>query len=308
MNVIGNGQNSTEYTIYPRTIPGAPTGVVATYGNTQITLTWVTPASNGGATITNYTIIRGPTSGSETFLVTVGAVNTYTDTGLTNGNTYYYKIYAVNIAGNGPNSAEVNAVPKTTPSAPNTFVATNGNTKIVLTWTAPTSNGGSAVTGYTVLQSTISGNESYLVNAGNVLTYTNTGLTNGQTYFYMIYAVNVVGNGTISSEVNATAMTVPTAPTGVVATYGNQSITLTWVTPASNGGEPITNYTIIQGLTSGTETYYITLGVVNSFVDIGLNGTGLTNGQTYYYKVYAVNIAGNGTNSAEVNAVPKNHT
>ena len=121
----------------------------------------------------------------------------------------------------------------------------------------------------------------------------------------MIYAVNVVGNGTISSEVNATAMTVPTAPTGVVATYGNQSITLTWVTPHPIGGEPITNYTIIQGLTSGTETYYITLGVVNSFVDIGLNGTGLTNGQTYYYKVYAVNIAGNGTNSAEVNAVPK---
>ena len=221
------------------------------------------------------------TTGTETLLLVLGNVLTYTDTGLTNGQIYYYKVLCNNSAGNSPLSNEASATPKTVPTSPNSFVATFGNGKNVLTWAAPTSTGGSAITGYEIMRSLTSGAETNYVALGVVYTYTDNGLTNGQIYYYEIYAINVVGNGQLSQEVNATPSTVPGQVTTFTATYGNQNIDLTWATPASNGA-PITNYTLLRSLTTGTETNYLTLGAVNTYLD-----TGLTNGQAYYYKIYA---------------------
>jgi PKD repeat protein len=96
--------------------PGAPTGLTATGGNAQVTLSWTPPATNGGVNINSYKVYRGTASGNETLLTAggcsgLGAVTYCNDTGLTNGQSYYYKVSAVNAIGEGPQSNEANATP-----------------------------------------------------------------------------------------------------------------------------------------------------------------------------------------------------
>ncbi len=98
------------------TAPGAPTALTATPGGGQVQLNWTAPSSNGGVNITSYKVYRGTTSGSETLLTGGGCsglsnVLTCTDTGLTNGQTYFYKVAAVNAIGEGPQSNEASATP-----------------------------------------------------------------------------------------------------------------------------------------------------------------------------------------------------
>ena len=98
------------------TPPGAPTGLTATPGNAQASLSWTAPSSNGGVAITSYRVYRGTSPGTETLLTTggcsgLGAVLSCLDTGLTNGQTYYYKVSAVNSLGEGPQSNEASVKP-----------------------------------------------------------------------------------------------------------------------------------------------------------------------------------------------------
>ena len=100
----------------------------------------------------------------------------------------------------------------TAPSQPQNLMATAGNSLVSLSWTAPSSNGGSAITGYKVYKSTSSGTENLLTTIGNVTSYNDTTVTNGQAYFYKVSSVNSVGESSQSNEANAT----PTAPvTGI---------------------------------------------------------------------------------------------
>ncbi len=98
------------------TVPGAPSGLTASAGNGQVSLSWTPPASDGGVNITSYRVYRGTASGSETLLTSggcggLGAVTSCTDTGLTNGQAYYYKVTAVNALGEGAQSNEATATP-----------------------------------------------------------------------------------------------------------------------------------------------------------------------------------------------------
>ncbi|MDD1766180.1 MAG: fibronectin type III domain-containing protein, partial [Methanomassiliicoccales archaeon] len=281
------------------TVPSAPQNLQAVAGNAQVALTWQAPISNGGWDIANYTVYRGTTSGGETLLTTLPNVLTYTDVGLINGQTYYYKVSAVNWAGEGPKSNESSATPVTTPSSPQNLQAEAGDTQVTLTWQVPISNGGAAITGYSVYRGTVSGGETLLITLGNVLTHLDTGLTNGQIYYYKATATNSVGEGAQSIEVSATPATLPTAPQNLQASAGDTQITLTWLEPLSNGGLAVTNYRIYRGTTSGGEVLLTTIGNVLTYVD-----TGLTNGQTYYYVVSATNSVGEGPQTSEISSVP----
>jgi hypothetical protein len=103
------------------TASGAPTGLAATAGNAQVSLAWAAPASNGGSAITSNRVYRGTASGAETLLTAggcsgLGAVLSCTDAGLTNGQAYFYKVSAVNSAGESAQSNEASATPTSTPT------------------------------------------------------------------------------------------------------------------------------------------------------------------------------------------------
>src|SRR5437867_3533857 len=282
------------------TAPHPPTGLTATAASSsQINLGWTAPTNNGGSAITGYKIYRSTSSGTETGYVNLGNVTSYTNTGLTNGITYFYKVRAVNRAEQCRVSNEASATPPTIPSAPQNLQAAVGGKSITISWQPPSSNGGSAITGYKIYRSTSSGSETGYVTLGNVTSYTNTGLTNGVTYFYKVRAVNSVGLSLLSNEASATPVSVPSAPQNLQATAGTSNVALTWNAPSSNGGSAITGYKIYTFTSSGSVTGYVTLGNVTSYTN-----TGLTGGTTYFYKVRAVNSAGLSPLSNEASATP----
>ena len=179
--------------------PAAPTGLTATPGNAQVALAWT--ASSGAS---SYSIFRGTTAGGEsTTAIATGVTTTsYTNTGLTNGTKYYYEIKAVNSAGSSAYSNEASATPvaPTVPAAPTGLTATAGNTQVALSWAAS-----SGATSYSVFRGTTAGGESTTAVATGITTtsYTNTGLTNGTTYYYKVTAVNTTGSSGYSNEASA---------------------------------------------------------------------------------------------------------
>jgi len=304
-NAAGEGQRSNEANATPTgipTFPGPPTGLIAIGANKQITLSWSLPVSDGGSPVTNYTIYRGTVSGGESFLAQIGSNRNYVDTSLPDGQTYYYQVTARNTIGEGQRSNEANATTWTIPGPPNSLAGVAGNGQVALTWLPPTSNGGSSVTSvtnYRIYRGTMAGGEALLIELGNVLTYLDGGLANGQRYYYRVAAKNAVGEGSMSSEVWAVPATIPGAPTSLNAVEGDRQVTLTWTAPADDGGSAITNYMVYRGTAAGAESFLTQLGPSTSYVD-----NGLTNGETYYYEVSAVNAVGEGSQSNEAVATP----
>ena len=82
------------------TTPGAPSGLTATAGNAQVSLSWQAPGSDGGAPVTGYRVYQGT---SRTPVASVTGTSA-TVPGLSNGTTYSYTVTAVNQAGEGPAS------------------------------------------------------------------------------------------------------------------------------------------------------------------------------------------------------------
>src|SRR5439155_29440 len=84
--------------------------------------------------------------------------------------------------------------------------ATAGDATVTLTWSAPSSNGGSPITNYRSYRGTSSNGETLLATIGNVLTYSDTSVTNGVTDYYQVFALNRVGEGPRSNEASASGL------------------------------------------------------------------------------------------------------
>jgi fibronectin type 3 domain-containing protein len=191
----------------------------------------------------------------------------------------------------------------TPPSAPRSPVASPSSGRVTLSWSAPASDGGAAVTNYKVYRGTSSGGESLLITLGNVLTYQDTAVTNGQAYFYRISAANTAGEGSLSAEVSATpaAATTPGAPTNLAASPAKpRGVSLKWTAPANSGGSAITGYQIWRSTTSGQEAFLVAVGNVTTYKDATA-----TSGVTYFYWVEAVNAVGAGPHSIEASATAR---
>ncbi|QSQ24894.1 fibronectin type III domain-containing protein [Pyxidicoccus parkwayensis] len=181
-------------------------------------------------------------------------------------------------------------------AAPTGVTATAGDGQAAVSWTGPTDNGGSAITGYTV-QALTNGAVAKSVKSTSTST-TVTGLTNGKAYTFTVAATNSVGDSPFSAPSSAvTPYSVPGAPHDIVATPGNQQVALSWQAPEGMD-MPITGYSVVikQG-----ETELPRQQATSTSATI----TGLTNGKAYTFTVTATNAVVAGPVSAPVVATPR---
>jgi hypothetical protein len=124
------------------------------------------------------------------------------------GSSYSWELVAENhtVLDSGTTTCSVPAAPDV-PLSPTLTSASGADGSVSLQWSAPSSNGGAAVTNYNVYRGTASGAETLLTQVGNVTSYSDSAVTNGTTYYYQVSAVNSVGEGALSNERSATPAT-----------------------------------------------------------------------------------------------------
>ena len=300
INAIGTSAVSGTSSATPATTPGAPAITSFTRGNTQATVVFTAPGSNGGSAITDYLVEYQTGAGAWTTFSHAASASTltYTITGLTNGSSYNVRVSAVNAVGTGTASSTSSATPATTPGAPSITSFVRGNTQATVTFTAPSSNGGASITDYVVeykLSSVSTWTTWSHVASGSTLSYRLTGLTNGSSYDVRVSATNSVGTGSVSTTSTTTPATVPGIPPRPKVVTGNGQAAVTF-SAAANGGDAITNYLVEYKLSSaGT---WSTFSHAASASTTTYSITGLTNGSAYDVRVSAVNAAGTGTASS----------
>ena len=187
--------------VRPASVPPVVSSVTA--GNASLTFTW-NAITHGGD---NYRLYYGTDSTfASAYTYTGTTLTSYTISSLTNGTTYYFRVAGWNNSVNPQVattdwSTTASGVPGAAP-APTSVVATSGRSGMNVSWTAPSSNGGSAITDYLVQYATTSGGAYTTFSDGTSTTTsaTITGLTAGSTYYVRVAAVNALTTGTYSAE------------------------------------------------------------------------------------------------------------
>ncbi len=248
--------NQVQVTLPPASVPGQPTESVPVHpqapasvpshpqshtrtrataagGTPVIQIAWTVPP-DGGSPITGYDILRGTTSGGETYLDSTDPTQTsYADTTVTAGTTYYYEVVAVNAVGDGKPSNQVATAPylATIPQPP-ALSGTAGNQTVTLNWSAP-ADGGLPVAGYNIYRGTSSGGETYFDNVpASATSYTDDDVTNGVTYYYQVTATNLLGESQPSNEVSL----LPAKPTSCPSAGQGGTASIVVVTSKSVSG------------------------------------------------------------------------
>jgi fibronectin type 3 domain-containing protein/regulation of enolase protein 1 (concanavalin A-like superfamily) len=181
----------------------------------------------------------------------------------------------------------------TAPIAPKTFTATSVNSsRISLSWSSS-----SATTGYDLRRSTSSAGP-YTLVASSITgtTYADSNLEPNTMYYYSLKSANIMGESADSIQTNTqtSALSLPPAPTGLTAVTGNSKVVLNWTATDQSPS----SYNVMRSTTlSGTYTL-IASPKTNSYTD-----NTAVNGSTYFYKISAVNIVGEGAASSTINVI-----
>ena len=252
VNAMGESAASAQVSATPAApsaAPAAPAGLTAVAGDGQVTIGWT--AVPGAA---SYNIYWSTTAGVTTANGTeiAGASNPDIETGLVNGTTYFYIVTAVNAMGESAASAQVSATPaapSAAPAAPAGLTAVAGDGQVTIGWTAVP-----GAASYNIYWSTTAGvttaNGTEIAGASNP--DIETGLVNGTTYFYIVTAVNAMGESAASAQVSATPAApsaAPAAPAGLTAVAGDGQVTIGWT--AVPGAA---SYNIYWSTTAGVTT------------------------------------------------------
>ena len=275
-------------------LPGAPTAVSATAGNSTALISWT--ALSGASGSVTYTATSSPGS-----LSCTSSGTSCTVTGLTNGTAYTFTVTAVNSAGSGPSSTPTSAVTPNPPlpGAPTAVTVTAGNGTALISWTAPAGTAGTVT--YTVTSA-----PGGLTCSTTGTSCTVTGLTNGTAYTFTVTASDSGGTGpasAASSPATPNIFAVAEGPANVTVTPGNQEVTIAWGAPANTGTGAISSYNVTYGPTSGVT--FTTSGCQTTGTSCTI--VGLTNGTAYRTAVSTVPTMG-GSNETGPAAVSSSVT
>ena len=196
----------------------------------------------------------------------------------------------------------VSAQSDVVPGTPTSVATTSSNAEATVTWSAPIANGGTAVTGYSVAWTNLTGSRSGSANVpASATSYRLTGLQNRVTYTFTVSATNAAGTGAASASVAATPYTLAGAPSNLVANaLAGGQVHLSWAPPGDNGGAGLTGYRIERRVEGGEWAVLVsnTSSTWTSHLAIGLDPT-----ISYEFQVSAWNAAGMGALSAPSTAV-----
>ena len=282
-------------------VPGAPAGLTVTGNPGSQVLRWY-GGDDGGSPITSYVIeTSGPLANSAAPVEkwTVFAEQAVTSINLPAapvGKFVRYRVIAKNVVGVGvPSIAVAITTAAGRPGEPGTLSATEPNSAglTTLSWGAPATDGGAALSGYTVMVTRDAKTWSTLANvSASVLSFQTQRPAKGQTWGYAVYARNIAGVGPYSNTVTlTTASSVPGAVQGLTLTLtGTEDLTVRWSGVYDNGGLAITGYTL-QTLNNGA---WSTVAELPATTLTYLQKRPLP-GQTVSFRVFASNSLGAGS-------------
>jgi fibronectin type 3 domain-containing protein len=285
--------------------PNAPSQLSGTAASgTELDLTWQNNSPFASGAIVQQAI------GSGTFATIAqlsGTATTYNSVALSPNTQYSYRVQAIDTAGS---SAYSNVLTLTTPVPPatptNAIITLSSTNELDLAWT----NNATNATGYHVLRSVIGGQFVQVASLpASATSYKDlgadggdgtgpNGLTPGTEYIYHVQCYNIAG---VSDFAGVHSATIANPPAFLVATSSTQSVVLTWVAPAYNGNGGDLTYDVYRGTTTGGESL---TPIVTGLTNATYTDTALTNGQTYYYLVTAVDPGGISVDSNEAGTIP----
>jgi len=245
--------------------PASPANLTGTSGNTRATLNWT--ASTGA---TSYAVERsGTTGGPYTTVATGVSTNSYIDTSVTNGLTYYYVVAASSSNGIGPQSAEVAvSVPDLPPLPPTGLAGAPGDSVVALSW-----NVSVGATNY-IVESSTSSNGTYSIIASTPdVGFLNTGLTDGRNYYYTVSAVGPYGQSAPSAAIGVA----PFVNAGIGWTNTVTSSAQSWnLNPNWSNGTAFPNATqavaLINSAIAATQTINVNQAITIGELDVGASG------------------------------------
>jgi len=309
INAYGTGPDATA-TVTPLGLraPGEPRNPFVNVGYNTASIYWSSPSADGGTPITGYyveySVNNGTTwvrssllSSTQRFLAL---------SGLAGGVAHQFRIIAVNAVGNGTPSVVITKTPiaPSAPSEPRNLGGFLSGTSAFLSWSTPTSNGGSAITGYIVQQSTNNG--STWTTAATTTSASRSvridGLAAGTSYAYRVLAVNAVGNSAPSNTVTLTPVVTgaPRPPASVSAVVNFTNVTVTW--SAVTATSPVTDY-IVEYSVNNSATWLVWNDGVSTATSTTL--TGLTPDVPVSIRIKAVNAIGVSPASVSVTVTPR---
>ena len=319
INSIGTGSPSPEVVATPTSsstppkniAPNPPQSLTASiYSSTQVNISWISPSSNGGPSVSGYKIDYKLDSGNFTNLVSNSgsSITAYSHTGLQVSHTYTYRVFAINSIGtsNSSNIATVTTVQVTTvPGSPTLSTNPSSATSVSLSWTPPSNDGGSAITGYKIEYSNGTSQYNILVtNTGNTQTsYLHKGLTTGKIYTYRVIAINAVGVGNPSNVVNAQPQETKTPSITTAVAISPTKVSLSWIPPSQTYGQIINEYRIDQVINGNFLPIDNTAGTVTTYTV-----PDLITGKTYTFAVTALLSGGSQTNPSPLVSVTPTST
>ncbi len=205
---VSGGATATVTLNFAPAAPSAPVISGAVPGDGSATLSWTAPAFDGGSQITGYVVTPFIGYKAQPAVPFNSAATTQVVSGLSNGTAYHFMVAAENANGTGPRSAKASdRVVPGGPSAPTIGTAVAGNGQATLSWTAPTIDGTSSVTGYVVTPFIGYEAQPAVPFNSTATTQAVTGLTNGATYHFKVAATNAVGTGPSSKASNGVVPT-----------------------------------------------------------------------------------------------------